>query len=171
MAEAMIPVMCSAQRYSEFIARLASHRSLLGESQMVASAGLLPQTRQGWDATNLRWPLSRCRRGSRIVSSLFSIFAEVASARRYVGALDCHRWLTSTAQGRDRLLGCGFDLPWAPTLLQRLGFVRGCGGKLRRCWIGWGHRRFIRHREALRQCSSQSRPGRERFLDELCVVS
>src|SRR6202022_162785 len=44
-----------------------------------ASAGLLPQIRHGGDATNLRWALSRCRRGSLIVSLLLSILAGVAS--------------------------------------------------------------------------------------------
>ena len=44
-----------------------------------ALAGLLPQIRHGCDATNLRWALSRCRRGSLIVSSL-SILAGAASA-------------------------------------------------------------------------------------------
>ena len=44
-----------------------------------ASAGLLSQTRQGCDATNLRWPLSRSRRGSLMVSTLLSILPGVAS--------------------------------------------------------------------------------------------
>src|SRR5258705_4901302 len=51
-----------------------------------ASAGLLPQTRHGCDATNLRWSLSRCRRTSLIVSTLLSILAGAVSARRCVEA-------------------------------------------------------------------------------------
>src|SRR3979409_853228 len=47
-----------------------------------ASAGLLPQTRHGCDATNLRWPLSRCRRDSLIVSTLLSILAGAVYSRR-----------------------------------------------------------------------------------------
>jgi hypothetical protein len=39
-----------------------------------ASAGLLPQTGHGCDATNLRSALSRWRRGSLMVSSLFLDF-------------------------------------------------------------------------------------------------
>jgi len=45
-----------------------------------ASAGLLAQMRHGWEATNLRWALSRSRRGSPNVSLLLSILAGAASA-------------------------------------------------------------------------------------------
>jgi hypothetical protein len=54
-------VMKPAEWNGEFIAHLAAKRARLCKAQVVCVGGCRPQTRQGFDATNARWSLSRLR--------------------------------------------------------------------------------------------------------------
>jgi len=63
-------MMDSAQRYREFIADFEPHRAGLGEPQMVGIGGASSTDQARLEAMNLRWALSRSRRGSLIVSTL-----------------------------------------------------------------------------------------------------
>jgi hypothetical protein len=74
-----VAVMGPAQGYGELVADLEPHGAGLAEPQMVRVRGISPQTGLGCEATNLRWALSRCRRGSLIVRTLLSILVGTVS--------------------------------------------------------------------------------------------
>ena len=115
-----ISVMGPAERDCELVADLESHRAGLREFQMMGVSGTSPANQTGLYATNLRWPLSRCRRGSLIMSTLLSILAGVASARRRVEA----GWLSSLV-GFDGTEGAA---DWSAAALTFLGHPLGRSG-------------------------------------------
>ena len=72
-----LPVMAATEWNREFIADFETDGLRLCKAQMMRIAGCRPQTRQGCEATNFRWALSRKRLGSAIASWLLSILPEI----------------------------------------------------------------------------------------------
>jgi len=72
--------MDSAQGYRELVAHLEPHRPRLGEPKMVGVGRAFAADQTRLRGHELRWALSRSRRGSPKVSLLLSILAGAASA-------------------------------------------------------------------------------------------